>query len=289
MKSRVISGLTAGVLLFAACGKDTPTKAEFITKGDAICKKANTTMDPLFEKLFAGSGPDPAKIKEIVPKIAAEVRSLTNQLDDLSGPADGKKVVDAAVKEIDQALIGVDAAVAEAKKGNEDAGKKLFASFSHFEAADKGTRAYGFKVCGAEDNGDGETKAPADLPADQKAFVAQGDDICKAASETIEPVFGDLFGSANLAKKAEALAKLVPLVQAQNDALKALTPPAAIEAKFKEITQAYDANLTQAREAQAAAAAGDKAKFDSMFEKLNKSFEEPDKAFKTLGFKDCGH
>lgn len=292
MKLKLSPVLVAGSVIFglAACGADTPTKAEFIAEGDAICKKNEAKLDPLFDELFSGGGPDPAKLKELLPKISAQLKTVTRDLRETEGPADGEKIVAEAMNDIDKGIASMDAAAAEAAKGNEDAGETLFAGFENFEKADEKARTYGFKVCGAEDEEeeDGEDEAPVDVPADQKAFIDQGDAICKASTEKLDPLFGQLFGSANLARRADALAKVIPIVREQNEALKALATPPAIQPQMKLITDTYDANLVKAEEVRGIAVAGDKAKYDAEFEKLGMSFEEADEQFKKLGFKECG-
>ncbi len=291
MKLKFSRVLVAGSVIIglAACGEDTPTKAEFIAEGDAICKKAQSDMDPLFEELFSGGGPDPEKLKELLPKISVELKTLRNDLLEVEGPADGEKVVAGAMKDIDKGIASIDAAAEEAEKGNEDAGETLFAGFENFEKADEKARAYGFKVCGAEeDEEEGQGDAPVDVPADQQGFIDQGDAICKKSNDQLGPLFGPLFGSSNLAKRAEALGQVIPLIREQNEAIKALTPPPAIEAQMKEITDAYDANLAKAEEVRAIALAGDQERFNSAFEELGQSFEAPDDQFKKLGFKECG-
>lgn len=296
MKLELSRVLLAGfvVLGLAACGDNTPTKADFIAEGDAVCRKGDAKMDPLFEELFSGGGPDPEKLEELLPKIGRELRAVSRDLGELEGPADGEKVVADSLKDMNKGIASIDAAAKEAATGNENAGETLFAGFENFEKADEKARAYGFKVCGSEDaeeeegSGEDEDAAPVDVPADQQAFIDQGDAICKKALDQLEPLFGQLFGSANMARRAEALGKVIPLIREQNEALKALTPPAAIQDQMKEITTAYDANLVKAEEVKAIAESGDKAKYDAEFEKLGMSFDEADAEFEKLGFKECG-
>lgn len=293
MKLDLIRAFVAGTVVvgFAACGDDaTPTRAEFISKGDAICKRGDARMDPLFEELFSGGGPDVEKMKRLLPKISTELKSVRNGLDELSGPADGEKAVDDIAKDLDKGIAAVDAAAASVQNDDENAGEKLFSGFDNFEKADEKARAYGFKVCGSEDDGDegDDEKAPVDLPADQKAFVDQGDVICKKTNDELDPLFGQLFGSTDLDRRAEALEKVIAIIRRQNEALKALPAPAAIQPQMKEITDAYDANLVKAEEVRQIALSGDKAKYDVEFERLGQSFEGADDQFKRLGFEECG-
>src|SRR5687768_6590518 len=129
MKLKLSRVLLAGsvVLGLAACGEDTPTKAEFIAEGDAICEKNNAKLDPLFEELFSGGGPDPAKLKELLPKISAQLKTVSRDLRELEGPDDGEKTVGEAMNDIDKGIASMEAAAAEAAKGNENAGETLFA------------------------------------------------------------------------------------------------------------------------------------------------------------------
>jgi hypothetical protein len=132
----------AATIAVAGCGggSDSPTKAEFLKQGNAICKKGSQEIDAGAKKVFTSkSKPTEAQIEKFVTTTI--IPSVQGQIDDLKaiGTPDGEEAkVDAIVSSAQSAL---------------DEGKKdpsLFASNKNdpFKKANQLAESYGLKECG---------------------------------------------------------------------------------------------------------------------------------------------
>ena len=128
-------------LALAACGggsSDKPTKAEYITKADAICKAGNGEINAAVAKQFGNKQPTEAQVTAfthdvVIPRLEKESTDL-KALDKPDGDDD----------ELNAIYSSLDKAIEMAK--NTD-GTIDDASFND---ADAKARAYGLKTCGAE-------------------------------------------------------------------------------------------------------------------------------------------
>ena len=91
MRIREISGTALATFLIAAlpavgCGgsdEDAPTKADFIAKADAICKKAHDKFEKDFNAAFAGNPqPSQAQLNEFA--LSTLVPGVQGEIDDIS-------------------------------------------------------------------------------------------------------------------------------------------------------------------------------------------------------------
>ena len=91
MRIREISGTALATFLVAAlpaagCGgsdDDAPTKAEFITQADAVCKKAHDKFEKDFNAAFAGNPqPSQAQLNEFA--LSTLVPGVQGEIDDIS-------------------------------------------------------------------------------------------------------------------------------------------------------------------------------------------------------------
>jgi hypothetical protein len=130
-------------LAAAGCGggSDPPSKAEFIKKGNAICRKGNHDINAAVEKTFSGDErPSTAKIKAFgertaIPRVQREI----DQLRRLGTPSKDQEEVEAFLGEAQSALDKVKADPA------------LFATQEQhdpFAEANRLAKSYGLKVCG---------------------------------------------------------------------------------------------------------------------------------------------
>ena len=134
------------VLALAATGcgssdKKTPSKAEFLKKGNAICTKGNKEIEAAGRKLFTSQKRPPrAKMLAFAKDtILPSVQRQVDQIRALGAPKGDEKKVKAIV---DAAQAGID----KAKKN-----PLLLTQQGEgpFKQADTLARAYGLKVCGS--------------------------------------------------------------------------------------------------------------------------------------------
>jgi hypothetical protein len=128
-------------LAVAACGgsDDKPTKAEYITKADAICKAADDKIQTLAQQQFANQQPTPEQITQfqrdkVVPSIEQQSKDL-RALDKPDGDDD----------ELNGIYDSLDEAVQKAKSSPT-------IDDTTFQAVDKKAQDYGFKECGKTDS-----------------------------------------------------------------------------------------------------------------------------------------
>lgn len=289
----IAAGLAAAMVL-AACGSDEElSKAEYIAKGDALCKSIDAEGDPTFDKIFAEfPDVDMAVAKAELPKVAESTEKFVADFTGLEGPEADAAVIDKINAGVEKLGATISTAAEHAKAGDEDKFKEtLFESFEEEDVLDKTSRDYGFKVCGSEDEQEGEDDegGPATpLTPEQQAFVDQGDAVCKAADEIVEPKLGPVF-SAKLPEAATVLKDVIlPSQRDQVAKLRALTPPPGDEAKVKELIDSLDAVNPAIEKLLVAAEAGDKAAYDAAFKDVTKGFEATEEPFEEYGFEECG-
>lgn len=298
MRKRSIGAMAVGLtgaMVLAACGSDAKalSKAEYIAKGDALCKTFDGQVDPAFDKMFEEfPDVDMAVAESEMPKVAEAATKFVADFKALEGPEADAATIGEIEKGLDKADSTFATAAGHAKDGDEEKFKAtLFSSFEEFDKLDEKSRAYGFKVCGEEDDdeGEGDEEGPATpLTPEQQAFVTQGDAVCEEAESIVDPSLGPIF-SGNLPEAAKALNDVIlPAGREELAKLRALTPPKGDEAKVKTLLDSIEAGLPNVEATAAAAAAGDKAAFDVALKKVIDGFEETEGPFRAYGFKNCG-
>ncbi|MEA2425059.1 MAG: hypothetical protein QOH13_1469 [Thermoleophilaceae bacterium] len=134
----VLAALVASLAL-AACGSSSdskPTKAEYITKADAICKKADTEINAQAQKQFGNKAPTDAQVTTfthdvVLPKIEKE----SSDLKALDKPKGDDAQLNALFASLDKSIN-----TAKSTDGTLDN--------STFADANTKAKAYGLKVCG---------------------------------------------------------------------------------------------------------------------------------------------
>jgi hypothetical protein len=136
----LLSATAAACILIAGCGdggNDHLAKAEFLTKGNAICKKGTAQISAASEKAFA-SPSQPTKQETaafakqtLVPKVQSQI----DQLRDLSPPKNDEAQVKAI---LDQAQFALDKVKAD---------PLLLVQVSVFEKANNLAKDYGLTAC----------------------------------------------------------------------------------------------------------------------------------------------
>ncbi|MEJ7750525.1 MAG: hypothetical protein WKF32_03635 [Thermoleophilaceae bacterium] len=128
----------------AGCGGDEPlSKAAYIEKGDAICKKSDAKVGKAAEKAFADLGENEMPTeKQLAPfvedTLKPEVESQISELRDLSPPKADEDKLNKIYDDVESGLAKI-----------EDNPKILLEEGNDpLEEPNKAAQDYGFKVCG---------------------------------------------------------------------------------------------------------------------------------------------
>ena len=127
----------------------------------------------------------------------------------------------------------------------------------------------------------GASGAQGSTPLSQAEFVAKADAICKAANDKVAA----LKAPQTVTDLAKTLEQELPIVAAGEAQLSQLTPPTELQDKFQSYVAAVEAQTAKAKQLQAAAAANDTAKVQSLGKELQAS--SPDPIAKSLGLTEC--
>lgn len=99
-----LAAFLAAGLFAAGCGggssNDGPTRAEFITQADAICKKAHDKLDSDFNAAFSGKQPSQADLNKfalntLVPAVQGEIDDVSALAPPSADKADVAAIIDA--------------------------------------------------------------------------------------------------------------------------------------------------------------------------------------------------
>lgn len=137
-------------LALAGCGSEdsatdagdeptSPTKAEFIAAGDAICKASNDRIAAAESRALEGEVSQKQLLAFVTDTVLPEVAGQAEALRELPPPDEGASTVDAMLDSLD----------AEIAKGQANP-RHVLSEESGFEEANQLARDYGFKVCGEE-------------------------------------------------------------------------------------------------------------------------------------------
>lgn len=146
MSLRKAGALAVGALLVVgACGGggDRLTKAEFVSKANAICKKASTELDAAGQKAFGSKEPTTAQIvayinDTLLPKVSQQL----DDIDKLKPPKDMQADVDSLLKTARDDVSSV-------KKDVKADAEKLIQGDDPFADANKKADDLGLKECGS--------------------------------------------------------------------------------------------------------------------------------------------
>ncbi len=140
----VLIGVAALASVFAGCGDEGEeglTKAEYITRGDAICVKAEkkkaVALKTEYAKLSKIKSPTEAVVGKLLTQAALPpIRTMAAELSELQAPSGDEDQASAIVSGFEKAINEV-----ETDPGGALSGANPFAD------ADKLAASYGFKVC----------------------------------------------------------------------------------------------------------------------------------------------
>ena len=132
-------------------------KKAYIEKGDAICTAADQKFQPVEEELFTDFPPTTEAWKAALPKVVEIYKPAFAEFKALTPPAADKPAIDAIVQKEDILIASLEEANQAAAAGDE---AKLEAAlqkvFPGFDEVDRDRRAFGFQVCGSEDEDEEE-------------------------------------------------------------------------------------------------------------------------------------
>jgi hypothetical protein len=152
--------LAAAALALAACGGDdgggdggsgaSPTKAEFIEQGDAICQEMYTQRDPLeVQAAKAAERGDPDRAADVFENAAEITENRMDELGELPAPdGDGDTVDDIVNDGKDSAEAAKDAAEAIRREDESALAEISNEGREATVAFNKAAIDYGFLVCG---------------------------------------------------------------------------------------------------------------------------------------------
>jgi hypothetical protein len=138
----------AALALLGACGGGEPLDREaYIAEGDAICAR-------MLEESTAIPRPaSPEEVDAFLGEIVRIAEEGQADLGDLEPPIDGTEVHEALSRSLAEAIDKASAARAAAEAGDAGrAGALLEEAGAAGRAADDEAKAYGFRVCGSEDD-----------------------------------------------------------------------------------------------------------------------------------------
>jgi hypothetical protein len=264
----------------AACGNNAPSKQDYLADIDPVCKRGNEIAT-----VFT-TPTDLPMLKEFGQKMADNVGKTVKELEkhDRPGGDDGK-AAEAMVKAMRDAGVAARAIGPEVDAANftkvEDAANRAATAFKD---ADAKARALGSTECGK-----GEAEAAGRMAGSlgatvKKAYIAKVDPICKSGNEEIEK----LPEPESLPELKTFLEKLIAVAEKGTADVKAIPPPVTDRAKLDEWLAANDGAITKAKEALAAATAGDERKTGSLADDLFEAGDTANAKADAYGFKECG-
>jgi hypothetical protein len=143
----MLFGVLAMAAIAAGCGDSggsSLTKAEYIKRGDEICKKGNEGNENEFEAFAKEKGlkqneaPTEAQKEELVTDVVLpSISKQAEELGDLGTPETEGEQAEAIVESLDEAIEKAEAEPARVLGGQ-----------GPFEGVDKMAAEYGFRVCG---------------------------------------------------------------------------------------------------------------------------------------------
>ncbi len=164
MRRFLSGGLAAPLLvglLLAGCGSSSkpsgPTKAQYVTKADAICKAAGEKTAPLISKLEAGGAAlasgSPAAARELATVVGGLHEygaSALTQLRALKQPKGEKTAVESFLSPLSNVVSAAGQAASSLSSGQGSAALGLLADVqSEAQKATKAADAYGVAPCGS--------------------------------------------------------------------------------------------------------------------------------------------
>jgi hypothetical protein len=116
-------------------------------------------------------------------------------------------------------------------------------------------------------------------------FIEAANGVCQTAESSINQASEGLTG--NPKRDLEIYDELIPALEDATDAIGDLDPPEELQDPYNDFVAATDAQLDGARDAQAAAEAGDTAEYQRILEDIQPYADDADEAGSKMGAADC--
>ena len=271
--------VTTGMLGLTACGGGGPSRESFVADADRICRAESA---PLASVKAPTSFPE---LSETARRIAAAVDAQLPKLRALERPSGDDAPVDAmlaslgGVSEAAKTLQGT--ASNNDEGGTATAARDMAARAK--SASDRG-RTYGFATCG------GSTQPAANASVEgantilKAGYVVKAEALCMEASTALD----EIPEASNLRGEARVIDSGVRILDKLVADLRALTPPPGDEKTLDEFYASQQQVIDKAREAGAAAGAGNERLFESHAEQFNVLTTAANAKADAYGIDDCG-
>lgn len=279
----VLAGLAMAVLGAAAgCSKEeqTASKTEFLTKGNAICARAEDRTDQLYARSLPTG---PGDVAELVGEAASIERRLVRELASLDVPKGQEREVNgflalgrSSARDLEQA--SKDPQQAAAALGQVDRKAVEFR---------RKAEAYGLDECRINEH---ELRPLDGVSAEKRSFIDKADAICRQIDERVRPIEEQTFTQTPIPLSAwpAFIAAVAPIEEEGLKALRELVPPEGEEATVGDLLRRRQELLAQVDGLRALAEAGDQKRFDVILPALSRLFDELDEAEREYGFQICG-
>lgn len=271
--------LTAGLLGLAACGGGGPSKESFVADADRICRAESA---PLASVKAPTSFPE---LSETARTIAAAVDAQLPRLRALDRPSGDDAAVDTmlgALGGVSDAARALQGAAARNDEGGTAAATRDMAVRA--KAASDSGRAYGFATCGGSTQPAANASLEGAKTVLKAGYVVKAEELCIEASSGLD----DLPEASSLRGEARVVDSYVRILDKLVADLRALTPPPGDEPTLEGFYAAQQQVIDKAKEAGAAASAGNERLFDSVVEQLQVLTTAANAKADAYGLDDCG-
>jgi hypothetical protein len=271
--------LASAVLGAAGCGGGGPSKETFLADADRVCR---TESAPLASVKAPTSFPE---LSDTARTIAAAVDAQLPQLRALERPSGDDTPVDAVLGSlggVSEAAKALQGAASRNDEGATATAARDLAARAR-SASDRG-RAYGFATCG------GSTQPAANASVDgaktvlKAGYVVKAEALCQDASSQLDEI-PEATGLRGTARVIDTGARILEKLVAE---LRALTPPPGDEGTLNEFYDAQQQVIDKAKEAGAAASAGNARLFDTLADEFNVLTTAANAKADAYGIADCG-
>lgn len=282
----------------AACGDDDEeesglTRAQYVTKADAVCTRVDGELDEHFEEGFP-------VVQSQVPEFVADIApTVTKGMDDLAAIEPPEADAD-ELAGFRKAARDVGARWDKAATDAEEAGR-IFQDEGGFEPLRTEAEGAGMKACAAfdedeegDDAAEGEAEEapdPATFSPEKRAYIERVDAVCKSLDAEDDKVDEEVFGAGfppSMEAWAAGLPRFADIGRRRVAELKDVPPPAADKATMDAIVAEHEEIVTGLDEAARVAAAGDEQELIPLLQRLFPQFDELDAELRQFGFQVCG-
>jgi hypothetical protein len=269
----------ACLLGLGGCGGGGPSKESFVADADRICRADSA---PLASVKAPTSFPE---LSETALTVATAVDTQLPKLRALDRPGADDAPVDTMLR----SLAGVSAAakaLQTAASGNDEEGTATAARDigTRARSASDSGRAYGFATCGGSVQPAANASIEGAKTVLKAGYVVEAEQLCQQTSSQLD----DLPEADTPEAEARVIDSGVRLLEEMVRDLRALTPPPGDETTLEEYYEAQQQVIDKAREAGAAASAGNERLFERQAEEFSVLTTAANAKADAYGIDDCG-